>query len=183
MAKLEELEEIDLSGNKLKAVPTTIMSCRRMHTVTAHSNCIEVFPEVMQLPEIKVRGQVRDPRRQAADVLPVSHWLWILAPPGSPWGEDASVLAPSSSLLGHTAELNEAGKPENKKPYAGSGEGGSEAKSLPVETLEAGKTPCRRERHPLQCSCLGPHGHRSLVGYCPWGHEGWNTTCDWTSAA
>ncbi|KAM7228977.1 hypothetical protein CapIbe_020265 [Capra ibex] len=53
MAKLEELEEIDLSGNKLKAVPTTIMSCRRMHTVTAHSNCIEVFPEVMQLPEIK----------------------------------------------------------------------------------------------------------------------------------
>ncbi|XP_070635251.1 PH domain leucine-rich repeat-containing protein phosphatase 1 isoform X2 [Bos indicus] len=53
MAKLEELEEIDLSGNKLKAVPTTIMNCRRMHTVTAHSNCIEVFPEVMQLPEIK----------------------------------------------------------------------------------------------------------------------------------
>ncbi|XP_061256360.1 PH domain leucine-rich repeat-containing protein phosphatase 1 isoform X4 [Bos javanicus] len=53
MAKLEELEEIDLSGNKLKAVPTTIMNCRRMHTMTAHSNCIEVFPEVMQLPEIK----------------------------------------------------------------------------------------------------------------------------------
>ncbi|XP_065788936.1 PH domain leucine-rich repeat-containing protein phosphatase 1 isoform X2 [Muntiacus reevesi] len=53
MAKLEELEEIDLSGNKLKAVPTTIMNCRHMHTVTAHSNCIEVFPEVMQLPEIK----------------------------------------------------------------------------------------------------------------------------------
>ncbi|XP_010853118.1 PREDICTED: PH domain leucine-rich repeat-containing protein phosphatase 1 [Bison bison bison] len=53
MAKLEELEEIDLSGNKLKAVPTTILNCRRMHTVTAHSNCIEVFPEVMQLPEIK----------------------------------------------------------------------------------------------------------------------------------
>ncbi|XP_019393799.1 PREDICTED: PH domain leucine-rich repeat-containing protein phosphatase 1 [Crocodylus porosus] len=53
MAKLEELEEIDISGNKLKAIPTTIMNCRRMHTVTAHSNCIEVFPEVMQLPEIK----------------------------------------------------------------------------------------------------------------------------------
>ncbi|ELW71279.1 PH domain leucine-rich repeat-containing protein phosphatase 1 [Tupaia chinensis] len=53
MAKLEELEEIDVSGNKLKAIPTTIMNCRRMHTVTAHSNCIEVFPEVMQLPEIK----------------------------------------------------------------------------------------------------------------------------------
>ncbi|XP_046527978.1 PH domain leucine-rich repeat-containing protein phosphatase 1 [Equus quagga] len=53
MAKLEELEEIDISGNKLKAIPTTIMNCRRMHTVIAHSNCIEVFPEVMQLPEIK----------------------------------------------------------------------------------------------------------------------------------
>ncbi|XP_012860217.1 PH domain leucine-rich repeat-containing protein phosphatase 1 [Echinops telfairi] len=53
MAKLEELEEIDVSGNQLKAIPTTIMNCRRMHTVIAHSNCIEVFPEVMQLPEIK----------------------------------------------------------------------------------------------------------------------------------
>ncbi|XP_038626163.1 PH domain leucine-rich repeat-containing protein phosphatase 1 [Tachyglossus aculeatus] len=53
MAKLEELEEVDLSGNKLKAMPTTILACRRMHTVSAHSNCIEVFPEVMQLPEIK----------------------------------------------------------------------------------------------------------------------------------
>uniref|UniRef100_UPI00398F04A9 PH domain leucine-rich repeat-containing protein phosphatase 1 isoform X2 n=1 Tax=Pristiophorus japonicus TaxID=55135 RepID=UPI00398F04A9 len=53
MAKLEELEEIDLSGNKLKTIPTTIMNCRRMHTVIAHSNCIEVFPEVMQLFEIK----------------------------------------------------------------------------------------------------------------------------------
>ncbi|KAF6303101.1 PH domain and leucine rich repeat protein phosphatase 1 [Rhinolophus ferrumequinum] len=53
MAKLEELEEIDISGNKLKAIPTTVLNCRRMHTVVAHSNCIEVFPEVMQLPEIK----------------------------------------------------------------------------------------------------------------------------------
>ncbi|KAG8442479.1 hypothetical protein GDO86_011320 [Hymenochirus boettgeri] len=53
MAKLEELEEIDVSGNKLKAIPTTIMNCRRMHTIIAHSNCLEVFPEVMQLPEIK----------------------------------------------------------------------------------------------------------------------------------
>lgn len=56
MAKLEELEEVDISGNKLKAIPTTITNCRRMHTVIAHSNCIEVFPEVMQLPEIKVCG-------------------------------------------------------------------------------------------------------------------------------
>ncbi|KAL4630989.1 PH domain leucine-rich repeat-containing protein phosphatase 1-like [Arapaima gigas] len=53
MAKLEELEELDLSGNRLKALPTTIMNCRRIHTVLAHSNCIEVFPEVMQLMEIK----------------------------------------------------------------------------------------------------------------------------------
>ncbi|XP_018123219.1 PH domain leucine-rich repeat protein phosphatase 1 isoform X2 [Xenopus laevis] len=53
MAKLEELEEIDISGNKLKAMPTTIMNCRRMHTVIAHSNCLEVFPEVMQLTDIK----------------------------------------------------------------------------------------------------------------------------------
>nr|XP_023679255.1 PH domain leucine-rich repeat-containing protein phosphatase 1 [Paramormyrops kingsleyae] len=53
MAKLEELEEVDLSGNRLKALPTTILNCRRMHTVLAHSNCIEVFPEVMQLMEVK----------------------------------------------------------------------------------------------------------------------------------
>ncbi|XP_016113211.1 PH domain leucine-rich repeat-containing protein phosphatase 1-like [Sinocyclocheilus grahami] len=53
MAKLEELEELDLSGNRLKAVPTTIMNCRRMHTLAAHSNCIEVFPEVLQLTEMK----------------------------------------------------------------------------------------------------------------------------------
>lgn len=55
MAKLEELEEVDLSGNLLKTVPTTIMNCRRMHTLIAHSNAIEVFPEVMQLMEMKVR--------------------------------------------------------------------------------------------------------------------------------
>uniref|UniRef100_A0A3B5M8V8 protein-serine/threonine phosphatase n=1 Tax=Xiphophorus couchianus TaxID=32473 RepID=A0A3B5M8V8_9TELE len=53
MAKLEELEEADLSGNMLKTVPTTIMNCRRMHTLIAHSNSIEVFPEVMQLMEMK----------------------------------------------------------------------------------------------------------------------------------
>lgn len=65
MAKLEELEEIDISGNKLKALPTTVLSCRRVHTVIAHSNRIEVFPEVMQLPEIKVRGfESMNPRPQ-----------------------------------------------------------------------------------------------------------------------
>uniref|UniRef100_A0A8D3ECP0 PH domain leucine-rich repeat-containing protein phosphatase 2 n=1 Tax=Scophthalmus maximus TaxID=52904 RepID=A0A8D3ECP0_SCOMX len=47
MAKLEELEEVDLSGNMLKSVPTTIMNCRRMHTLIAHSNTVEVFPEVI----------------------------------------------------------------------------------------------------------------------------------------
>ncbi|KAF0046903.1 hypothetical protein F2P81_000536 [Scophthalmus maximus] len=53
MAKLEELEEVDLSGNMLKSVPTTIMNCRRMHTLIAHSNTVEVFPEVMQLMDMK----------------------------------------------------------------------------------------------------------------------------------
>uniref|UniRef100_A0A8C6PTY4 protein-serine/threonine phosphatase n=1 Tax=Nothobranchius furzeri TaxID=105023 RepID=A0A8C6PTY4_NOTFU len=53
MAKLEELEEVDLSGNMLKTIPTTIMNCRKMHTLNAHSNAIEVFPEVMQLMEMK----------------------------------------------------------------------------------------------------------------------------------
>ncbi|KAL4646432.1 PH domain leucine-rich repeat-containing protein phosphatase 1 [Arapaima gigas] len=53
MAKLEELEELDLSGNRLKAIPTTILSCKRMHTMISHSNCIEVFPEVMQLADVK----------------------------------------------------------------------------------------------------------------------------------
>lgn len=59
MAKLEELEEVDLSGNMLKTIPTTIMNCRRMHTLIAHSNAIEVFPEVMQLMEMKVSQQLQ----------------------------------------------------------------------------------------------------------------------------
>ncbi|KAM7409338.1 hypothetical protein PAMA_001016 [Pampus argenteus] len=53
LAQLEQLEELDLSGNRLRAVPTTILSCQRMHTLSAHSNCINAFPEVLQLPEIK----------------------------------------------------------------------------------------------------------------------------------
>ncbi|XP_017292576.1 PH domain leucine-rich repeat-containing protein phosphatase 1 [Kryptolebias marmoratus] len=53
LARLEQLEELDLSGNRLKAVPTTILSCQRLHTLSAHSNCITTFPEVLQLPEIK----------------------------------------------------------------------------------------------------------------------------------
>ena len=54
LARLEQLEELDLSGNRLRAVPTTILSCQRLHTLSAHSNCINAFPEVLQLPEIKV---------------------------------------------------------------------------------------------------------------------------------
>uniref|UniRef100_A0A3P8X7Q0 PPM-type phosphatase domain-containing protein n=1 Tax=Esox lucius TaxID=8010 RepID=A0A3P8X7Q0_ESOLU len=54
MARLEQLEELDLSGNRLRAVPTTILSCRHMHTLSAHSNNITVFPEVLQLQDIKV---------------------------------------------------------------------------------------------------------------------------------
>ena len=54
MARLEELEELELSGNMLKTVPTTILSCKRMHTLIAHSNSLEVFPEVMQLLDMKV---------------------------------------------------------------------------------------------------------------------------------
>ncbi|XP_034035279.1 PH domain leucine-rich repeat protein phosphatase 1-like [Thalassophryne amazonica] len=53
LARLEQLEELDLSGNRLQAVPTTILSCQRMHMLSAHSNCINTFPEVLQLPEIK----------------------------------------------------------------------------------------------------------------------------------
>ncbi|KAM4739574.1 PH domain leucine-rich repeat-containing protein phosphatase 1-like [Anableps anableps] len=53
LGRLELLEELDLSGNRLRAVPTTILSCRRLHTLSAHSNCINTFPEVLQLPEIK----------------------------------------------------------------------------------------------------------------------------------
>uniref|UniRef100_A0AAY4AW96 PPM-type phosphatase domain-containing protein n=1 Tax=Denticeps clupeoides TaxID=299321 RepID=A0AAY4AW96_9TELE len=53
MAKLEDLEEVDLSGNRLKTIPTTIMNCKRMHTLIAHSNAIEVFPEVLQLMDMK----------------------------------------------------------------------------------------------------------------------------------
>ncbi|KAM9365328.1 LOW QUALITY PROTEIN: PH domain leucine-rich repeat protein phosphatase 1-like [Pholidichthys leucotaenia] len=53
LTRLEQLEELDLSGNRLRAVPTTILSCQHLHTLSAHSNCINAFPEVLQLPEIK----------------------------------------------------------------------------------------------------------------------------------
>lgn len=54
LSKLEVLEELNLSGNKLKTIPSTVSSCKRLHTLIAHSNHISVFPEVLSLPEIKV---------------------------------------------------------------------------------------------------------------------------------
>ncbi|RVE74587.1 hypothetical protein OJAV_G00023030 [Oryzias javanicus] len=54
LSKLELLEELNLSGNKLKSVPSTVSSCKRLHTLTAHSNHLTVFPEILSLPEIKL---------------------------------------------------------------------------------------------------------------------------------
>uniref|UniRef100_S4RVU9 PH domain and leucine rich repeat protein phosphatase 1 n=1 Tax=Petromyzon marinus TaxID=7757 RepID=S4RVU9_PETMA len=54
LAKLTELEELNLSGNRLRTVPTTILGCKRLHTLCAHSNAINVFPEVFQLPETQL---------------------------------------------------------------------------------------------------------------------------------
>ncbi|XP_052417358.1 PH domain leucine-rich repeat-containing protein phosphatase 2-like [Carassius gibelio] len=54
LSKLEVLEELNLSGNKLKTIPSTVSSCKRLHTLIAHSNHISVFPEVLGLPEIKL---------------------------------------------------------------------------------------------------------------------------------
>ncbi|XP_062869127.1 PH domain leucine-rich repeat-containing protein phosphatase 2 [Trichomycterus rosablanca] len=54
LSKLELLEELNLSGNKLKTIPSTVFSCKRLHTLIAHSNHISVFPEVLNLPEIKL---------------------------------------------------------------------------------------------------------------------------------
>lgn len=56
LSKLEQLEELNLSGNQLKTIPSTVSSCKRLHTLIAHSNHITVFPEILNLPEIKVRG-------------------------------------------------------------------------------------------------------------------------------
>lgn len=56
LSKLEQLEELNLSGNKLKTIPSTVSNCNRLHTLIAHSNHIAVFPEILNLPEIKVRG-------------------------------------------------------------------------------------------------------------------------------
>lgn len=53
---MEQLEELNLSGNKLKAIPTTIANCKRLHTLVAHANNISIFPEILQLPQIQVRA-------------------------------------------------------------------------------------------------------------------------------
>ncbi|XP_061883998.1 PH domain leucine-rich repeat-containing protein phosphatase 2 [Entelurus aequoreus] len=54
LSKLELLEELNLSGNQLKSIPSTVSSCKRLHTLIAHSNHITGFPEILNLPEIKV---------------------------------------------------------------------------------------------------------------------------------
>ncbi|XP_039985985.1 PH domain leucine-rich repeat-containing protein phosphatase 2 isoform X1 [Xiphias gladius] len=54
LSKLELLEELNLSGNNLKTIPSTVSSCKRLHTLIAHSNHITVFPEILNLPEIKL---------------------------------------------------------------------------------------------------------------------------------
>ncbi|CAL8244874.1 unnamed protein product [Lota lota] len=53
LGKLELLEELNLSGNRLRSIPSTVSRCRRLHTLIAHSNHISVFPEILHLPEIK----------------------------------------------------------------------------------------------------------------------------------
>ncbi|KAG5849342.1 hypothetical protein ANANG_G00109200 [Anguilla anguilla] len=54
LSKFELLEELNLSGNQLKSLPSTVSSCKRLHTLIAHSNHISVFPDILSLPEIKL---------------------------------------------------------------------------------------------------------------------------------
>ena len=43
--------------------------------------------------------------------------------------------------------------------------------------LGLGRSPGGGHGNPIQYSCLeNPHGHRSLVGYSPWGCKEWDTT-------
>ncbi|NXE26892.1 PHLP2 phosphatase, partial [Ardeotis kori] len=53
LSKLEHLEELNLSGNKLKTIPTTVANCKLLHTLIAHSNEINIFPEILHLPRIQ----------------------------------------------------------------------------------------------------------------------------------
>ncbi|XP_069491569.1 PH domain leucine-rich repeat-containing protein phosphatase 2 isoform X2 [Ambystoma mexicanum] len=52
--KLEHLEELNLSCNQLKAIPTTVANCKRLQALIAHSNHINVFPEIFSLPQIQL---------------------------------------------------------------------------------------------------------------------------------
>ncbi|XP_078525400.1 PH domain leucine-rich repeat-containing protein phosphatase 2 isoform X1 [Lissotriton helveticus] len=52
--KLELLEELNLSCNQLKAIPTTVANCKTLQTLIAHSNHINVFPEIFSLPQIQL---------------------------------------------------------------------------------------------------------------------------------
>lgn len=54
LSKLELLEELNISGNKMKTIPSTVSSSKKLHTLIAHSNQINVFPEILSLPEIKL---------------------------------------------------------------------------------------------------------------------------------
>ncbi|XP_061101100.1 PH domain leucine-rich repeat-containing protein phosphatase 2-like [Conger conger] len=54
LSKFEQLEELNLSGNQLRSLPSTVSSCHRLHTLIAHSNHINVFPDILSLPEIKL---------------------------------------------------------------------------------------------------------------------------------
>ncbi|XP_075045238.1 PH domain leucine-rich repeat-containing protein phosphatase 2 [Mixophyes fleayi] len=54
LSKLEHLEELNLSGNRLKSIPSTVSYCKVLHTLIAHSNCISVFPEIFNLPHIQL---------------------------------------------------------------------------------------------------------------------------------
>ncbi|KAJ3593605.1 hypothetical protein NHX12_005939 [Muraenolepis orangiensis] len=54
LGKLELLEELNLSGNRLRSIPSTVSRCRKLHTLIAHSNNISLFPEILHLPEIKL---------------------------------------------------------------------------------------------------------------------------------
>ncbi|XP_056381831.1 PH domain leucine-rich repeat-containing protein phosphatase 2 isoform X3 [Hyla sarda] len=52
--KLEHLEELNLSGNRLKSIPSTVSNLKHLHTLIAHSNSISVFPEIFHLPHIQL---------------------------------------------------------------------------------------------------------------------------------
>ena len=59
--------------------------------------------------------------------------------------------------------------------------GGSDIKESTCKAGELGsipgmgRFPGEGNGNPLQYSCLGNHGWRSLVGYSPWGYKEWDT--------